>query len=150
MSKIKLKYAELHTALFLAGTNLGLKLDPRQRSGLEIEYDRTEKELWVHWNGGFALVPSTNVASMTLWPSDAELLTTDRVFIPLLAPDVTRLPPFDAGGEPDAADQNTQVAAAARQRQESLAVAQKPKAKATAQVSTPTSHVFEGPGSGRS
>jgi hypothetical protein len=126
MTKIALKFAELHTPLFLAGTNLGLKLNPRERKGLEIEYDRAEKELWVHWNGGMAIVPSTNVASMTLWQADAALLTTDKIGL-------------DSG-----------AAILGARDVEVVPLPLITKTKVSAQVSTPTSHVFEGPGAGKS
>ena len=61
---MKIKWAELHTPLFLGGTNLQSKLDPHKRTGLEMEYDRSEKELIVRWNGETAIIPTTNVASM--------------------------------------------------------------------------------------
>ncbi len=66
--RIDLKFAELHSPLFLAGTNLQLKLDPTKRTGLKLVYDRAEKELLVTWNGETAIVPTTNVSSMT--PAD--------------------------------------------------------------------------------
>lgn len=66
--KIDLDFAELHAPLFLAGTNLQMKLDPSKRRGLTLVYDRGEKELLVTWAGRQAIVPLSNVASMT--PSD--------------------------------------------------------------------------------
>lgn len=65
MTKINLKFAELHAPLFLAGTNLAMKLDPTKRHGLTLTYDRAEKELIVGWAGQEAIVPVSNVASMT-------------------------------------------------------------------------------------
>lgn len=64
MSQIQLKYVELHNPLFLAGTNLQTKLDPGKRGGLQLFYDRTEKELLVHWQGAVGIIPSSNVACM--------------------------------------------------------------------------------------
>lgn len=64
MSQIGLKFAELHTALFHAGKNFGLKLDPLKVTGLNLVYDRAEKELLVTWSGQTAIVPINNVASM--------------------------------------------------------------------------------------
>lgn len=63
--KIELSFAELHNPLFLAGTNLQMKLIPEKRSGLKLFYDREEKELLVEWQGETAIVPSSNVSSMT-------------------------------------------------------------------------------------
>ena len=62
--KINIKMAELHSTLFLAGTNLGVKLDPAKKGGLNLEYDRAEKELLVTYNNQTAIVPTTNVVSM--------------------------------------------------------------------------------------
>lgn len=62
---IDLEFAELHNPLFLAGTNLQMKLDPTKRTGLKLIYDRAEKELLVSYNGKTAIVPASNVASMT-------------------------------------------------------------------------------------
>lgn len=61
---LDIKYAELHTALFLKGTNLGLKLNPHHRGGLILKYDREARELLVSFNGETAIIPTTNVASM--------------------------------------------------------------------------------------
>ncbi len=63
--KIDLKFAELHNALFLAGKNFGLKLDPTKLTGLKLEYDRAEKELLVYWADEVGIIPSSNVACMT-------------------------------------------------------------------------------------
>lgn len=63
--KLDLEFAELHNPLFLAGTNLQMKLDPTKRSGLTLVYDRAEKELLVTYNGKVAIVPASNVSSMT-------------------------------------------------------------------------------------
>lgn len=63
--QLEIKFAELHAPLFLAGTNLQMKLDPTKRVGLKLIYDRGEKELIVQWNGHEAIVPISNVASMT-------------------------------------------------------------------------------------
>lgn len=63
--KIDLSFAELHNPLFLAGTNLQMKLQPDKRTGLKLVYDRTEKELLVEWQGQTAIVPSSNISSMT-------------------------------------------------------------------------------------
>ncbi len=60
----EIKFAEVHTALFLAGSNLGLKLDPGRRTGLSMLYDETKRRLEVTWNGETGWVPETNVAIM--------------------------------------------------------------------------------------
>ncbi len=66
---IELKFAELHNALFLAGKNFGLKLDPAKLAGLQLFYDRPEKELLVHWAGEIGIVPSSNIACMVIGTS---------------------------------------------------------------------------------
>lgn len=63
-NEVSLEYVELHSALFLSGTNLGLKLDPTKRTGLVLTYDRPNQEVLVHFNGKIAIVPFTNVVSM--------------------------------------------------------------------------------------
>lgn len=133
--KIELSFAELHTALFLAGTNLGLKLNKThtglgQRQGLHLIYDREQKELLVYWNKSLAIVPSTNVASMT--PVDSEVV----------------------GAYPDQQEMKPVQAITPRPNQTLKQVestVEKTKAKAgkiNAQVSSPTDHVFKGEGHG--
>ena len=61
---VPLKHAELHNPLFLSGTNLQMKLDPSKRDGLDLVYDREEKELLVTYKDDTAIIPSSNVASM--------------------------------------------------------------------------------------
>lgn len=71
MSLIPIKFAELHNPLFLGGTNHQTKLDPTKRTGLTLSYNRAEKELIVQFNDSVAILPSSNVASMTVYnPSD--------------------------------------------------------------------------------
>lgn len=68
MSRIQLKFAELHAPLFLfgdkGGKNLGYKLDVSKIKGLVLEYDREEKELHVTWEGMTSFTPATNIVSM--------------------------------------------------------------------------------------
>ena len=76
MSRIKLSFAELQAPFFLAGTNLGQKLDPAKRTGLALWYDRAEKELLVSYEGKVSIVPtSSNVISMT--PEDPTALKVE-------------------------------------------------------------------------
>jgi hypothetical protein len=58
---MKVKYVELHTPLFLGNKNFGLKITAT--TGLELTYDRAEKELCVKWGGQTAYLPSTSVSS---------------------------------------------------------------------------------------
>jgi hypothetical protein len=107
--KIELEFAELHTPLFLGGKNFGLKLMATPQTKIELIYDRAEKELWVNFNGKTAVIPTSNVVSMT--PKGlAEVIPLD-------------------------------------QNQVQTAPTGKHKKTQSAQVSSPTSHVFgEGPG----
>lgn len=57
------EYAELHTPLFLGGTNLSQKLDPNKRTGLILKYDDDKRRLIVQWNNKTANIPEANVAS---------------------------------------------------------------------------------------
>ncbi len=57
-------WAELHAPLFLAGTNLGQKLDPAKRGGIKMAYDEMKRHLYVTFNGKTARVPETSVLSM--------------------------------------------------------------------------------------
>lgn len=63
--KIKLEYAELHTPLFL-NASIGLRLRPKEKSGMILEYDTELACLLVQYNGAGAMLPSSNVASMTV------------------------------------------------------------------------------------
>jgi hypothetical protein len=63
---IDLKWCEVHSPIFLAGTNLGVKLDPSKRQGLKLQYDREHKELVIGWNKEEAIIPSSNVATMVI------------------------------------------------------------------------------------
>jgi hypothetical protein len=121
--KLNIRFAELHSPLFLGGTNLQLKLDPKNRIGLILTYDRTEKELIVQWNDHVALIPNSNVSSMTLEdPADIGL---GKTFSPSIQPsshhpvDKTKAKPYAA-------------------------------VKVSAQVQDPTRDaVFAGPGAGK-
>jgi len=62
---IDASFAELHNPLFLAGTNLTVKLDITKRSGLQLKYDLDKDRLIVIWNGKVAIVPGSNVSSAT-------------------------------------------------------------------------------------
>ncbi len=67
MSRIDLRFAEIHAPLFLLGDkgkNLGTKLDPKKQTGLTLVYDRAEKELLVSYLDMEAIIPATNVVSM--------------------------------------------------------------------------------------
>ena len=65
---LPLKFAQLHTTLFLAGTDHGLKLygsPGRSKTTVSMTYDRLNRELLVFYKGETAIIPSSNVASMT-------------------------------------------------------------------------------------
>jgi hypothetical protein len=96
------KYAELHSPIFLAGTNLGAKLDPSKRNGLSLHFDEDKKRLKVTWMNESGWVPEPNCA---MW---IEGKAEPRGGIPIAH-----------------------------------------KGLPTAQVDSPQSHVFAGPGSGK-
>lgn len=61
-------FAELHTQLFLAGSNLGTKLDPSKRTlpadkSLKLSYDPIRKWLIVNFNGKACFIPESNIVS---------------------------------------------------------------------------------------
>lgn len=57
-------WAELHAPLFLAGTNLGQKIDPAKRQGVKMQYDEERRHLYVSYNGKEARVPEPSILSM--------------------------------------------------------------------------------------
>lgn len=67
--KIELKFVELHTPLFLAGTNHGVKLDLKRRS-IKLTYDLEKNQLYVIYQGELAIIPHGNIA--TLNPVDSK------------------------------------------------------------------------------
>ena len=69
---IKCKFIELHTPLFLAGTNLGTKLDISKRTTVTLAYHKDIDLVVVNYNEGMALIPLSNVVSM--WPIDHKCL----------------------------------------------------------------------------
>ncbi len=62
--KTEIIWAELHAPLFLAGTNLGQKLDHKTKGGVKLEYDEEKRHLYITYNGQTARVPETSVLSM--------------------------------------------------------------------------------------
>lgn len=65
--KVNLVFAEVHTPLFLAGTNWGMKLSLGHcaKGNIdELAYDREHGELLVKSKGMVAIVPSSNVVAM--------------------------------------------------------------------------------------
>lgn len=65
--KIDLTFAHLHSPLFFAGKNWGEKLDIKNtaKGSIQLSYDRTEKELLIKSGGSVAIIPTSNVVSMT-------------------------------------------------------------------------------------
>lgn len=64
MTQIELKFAELHNPLFFAGKNWGTKLDPGNKAGISIFYDREHKELIVKAGDKECFLPYSSVQSM--------------------------------------------------------------------------------------
>lgn len=61
---IEIKFAQLHDTIFLAGKNFPAKLEPKNMAGLQLFYDREEKELLIHWAGEIGIIPFTNIRVM--------------------------------------------------------------------------------------
>ncbi len=59
-----LKFVDLHSPLFFAGKSWGNKLDPGHRAGLELFYDRDNKELIVKFGDKECFLPYSSVQSM--------------------------------------------------------------------------------------
>lgn len=66
-----IQWAELHSPLFLAGANLGLKLDPKVKVGLSMEYDEEKRHLYVTYNKRTARVPEPSILSMNEGVNDS-------------------------------------------------------------------------------
>lgn len=66
MPRFPIKAAQLHTPLFLNGSNLGDKLSPASRTGLQLQYDTDLNGLIVQYQHAACFLPSSNVASSTL------------------------------------------------------------------------------------
>jgi hypothetical protein len=62
--KTNIIWAELHSPIFLAGTNLSQKLDPKKRTGLVMEYDEEKRHMYVTYGGSTARVPEPSILSM--------------------------------------------------------------------------------------
>ncbi len=69
--RTKIEWAELHAPLFLAGTNLGQKLDHKVKGGVTMEYDEDKRHLYVSYNGKTARIPETSVLTMVEAPTVA-------------------------------------------------------------------------------
>lgn len=82
MSKLHVKWVELHSPLFMSGKNFGQKLNPadHKHHGLALIYDQGEKELQVTWKNETMILPSTSVFSMLL--SDAPVAPPKPVQAP--------------------------------------------------------------------
>lgn len=125
---MKLKFAEVHSPLFHGGKNHGVKLLPKD--GLEIEYDREEKELTVWYKGEPTYLPSTSVHNYTPLERPVPMELKDVFKEP------TKLQMTEHGNKLDPGVTNKSHAQDTR------------KIK-SAQVSGPHDHVFQGEGSGR-
>lgn len=133
--KIEIEFAELHNPLFLAGTNLQLKLPQDQhKSRLKMQYDREHKELHVFYGGKMAIVPSSNVASMT-----------PKTLVNQIEPGQTPVPM-----ELDRKKLQVEQEKVVPQTQARGATTAKAQHLKSAQVQTPMSHVFaDAPGKTR-
>jgi hypothetical protein len=67
---VDLKYVELHDGLFLAGKNLGTKLDPKQITGLTLKWDMQSQELVVAYNGQVSITSTNCKSRVPVNPTD--------------------------------------------------------------------------------
>jgi hypothetical protein len=132
---IELKFAETHGPVFLTagdkGYNLKNKLNVKERKGLKLQYDAETELMHVEYNGFKALVPSTNIVVMIPWDSEMSAPKT---------PDEPERVSADAVRDAQRADTPTGAPPTLKQGI---------KQSIDAQVSTPTDHVFAGPGKGK-
>lgn len=63
---MKIKYAETVKPIFLQGLSGKSKFDILLNRGIKLEYDRKERELTLVYQGNVAIIPSSNIVSMTL------------------------------------------------------------------------------------
>ena len=114
---IPLKYLQLHNPLFLAGTNLGNKLDISKRP-IKLIYDREHQEVLVYFNDQVSIIPVPAVSDMI--PVDGSIFKLDSIDVPDVAP---------------------------KQKEEVLKSMEMAKKRIKAQASSPVDHVFaEAPG----
>jgi hypothetical protein len=64
MSKVKLKFVQVHAPLFVAGKNFGEKIKAEQTKGVALMFDDAKGRLFVEYNGEIAVVPEPSVLSM--------------------------------------------------------------------------------------
>lgn len=108
-----IKFAKFHTPLFLAGTNLGEKVDLKHRHDVSMAWDTQERFLIIWLKDECTELPEANIAQMI--PSIMRILPD---FLKRDVPPLKPVPP----------------------------VVHK---AVSAQVETPHSHVFAGPGGGK-
>lgn len=77
--KTSIIWAELHSPIFLAGTNLGQKLDPTKRTGLAMNYDEDKRHMYVTYNSCTARVPEPSILSMVEGVVESEEIVRERV-----------------------------------------------------------------------
>jgi hypothetical protein len=121
MEQMNLRFVELHTPLFVGGTNLGAKLDSRKRTGLRLVRDFKNQELIVIWNQELSQIPwNSNVANSIAFKKDQEKILETLI-------------PAEINVLPYAAQQSHPMTAGI----------------GSAQVETPFGHVHAGPGKGK-
>lgn len=110
----ELKFAELQTPLFFHGINHGVKLD-QTKNPKKLLWDDVLDKLLVIFKDQMAVIPMGNVASMTLKEMTMHAVTTEPVVAKEPAPTIAPMQTMTAPK----------------------------KGRPSAQVSSPTSHVFE-------
>jgi hypothetical protein len=114
MQLLPITWAELHSPLFLGGTNLGQKLDPAKKTGLKIARNVDERIIYVVYNGCCAEIPE---AAFQNWNPDGKRKDEVLAAVNAAVPDKIKAAPSPS---------------------------HTPGRPIEAQVSTPTSHVFAG------
>ena len=126
-------FVELHTPLFLGGVNWGPKLFQKNGKGnLELIYDRASQELIVTFGKFQCIIPSSNIASMTLKGFE-------------MTQAVQQTHPVTAGIEKAQVETPTTMI----QNQPEVKKLGRPVKAISSQASTPHDHVFKGVGAGK-
>jgi len=132
--KIEMTFVELHNPLFLGGVNWGNKLTPKSGKGsLELIYDRAAQELLITFGKFQCIVPSSNIASMTLKGFEMTQATQ-------------KSHAMTAGIEKAQVESPTTTI---QNQPEVKKLGKQLKTVIDSQASTPHSHVFAGTGAGK-
>lgn len=140
---MQINFLHLHSPLFFGAKNYGLKLDEKSAPGVEMTYHREYGEVWLRKpnnKGGYyeGIIPRENVACME---PTLPLVETPTAKLPSGELTVAYTPTSEV--ETKAAEVIQEAEDRAKKSRQRTTV------KPTAQASTPTDHVFAGPGAGK-